>query len=81
MTLIINGIYVGFEVLTAVVMKSSVFWDITQYNSLKVNQHFGRICRPRLQGRRIIQAINNREADRKQSMKMEACSSETSVDF
>jgi hypothetical protein len=29
--------YVGFEVLTAVVMKSSIFWDITPCNPLKVN--------------------------------------------
>jgi hypothetical protein len=33
--------YVGFEVLTAVVMKSSVFWDITPCNPLKINRHFG----------------------------------------
>jgi hypothetical protein len=28
---------VGFEVLTAVVMKSTVFWDIMQCSPLKVN--------------------------------------------
>jgi hypothetical protein len=28
---------VGFEVLTDVVMKSSIFWDITPCGSLKVN--------------------------------------------
>jgi hypothetical protein len=28
---------VGFEVLTAVVMKSSTFWDITSCSPLKVN--------------------------------------------
>jgi hypothetical protein len=28
---------VGFEVLTAVVMKSSIFWDITPCSPLKVN--------------------------------------------
>jgi hypothetical protein len=32
--------YVGFEALTAVVMKSSVFWDITQCNPLKINRCF-----------------------------------------
>jgi hypothetical protein len=31
---------VGFEVLTAVVIKSSVFWDITPYSLLKVNRRF-----------------------------------------
>jgi hypothetical protein len=34
-------ILVGFEVLTMVVMKSTVFWDIMPCNPLKVNQHFG----------------------------------------
>jgi hypothetical protein len=29
--------YVGFEVLTAVVMKSTIFWDITPCSLLKVN--------------------------------------------
>jgi hypothetical protein len=29
--------YVRSEVLTAVVMKSLTFWDITPYNPLKVN--------------------------------------------
>jgi hypothetical protein len=28
---------VGFEVLTAVVMKSSVIWDVMLYNPLKVS--------------------------------------------
>jgi hypothetical protein len=29
---------VGFKVLTAVVVKSSLIWDITPYSLLKVNQ-------------------------------------------
>jgi hypothetical protein len=33
--------YVAFEVLTAVVMKSSIFWDITPCSPLKVNRSFG----------------------------------------
>jgi hypothetical protein len=32
---------VGFEVLTAVVMKSYIFWDITPCIPLKVNRRFG----------------------------------------
>jgi hypothetical protein len=32
-----NSAFVRFEVLTAVVMKSSVFWDITPCSLLKVN--------------------------------------------
>jgi hypothetical protein len=31
---------VGYEVLTAVVMKSTIFWDITPCDPLKVNRHF-----------------------------------------
>jgi hypothetical protein len=37
---------VGFEVLTAVIMKNSVFWDMMLCSSLKVNQRSGRTCRP-----------------------------------
>jgi hypothetical protein len=33
--------YVGFEVLTAVVMKNTIFWDITPCSPLKVNRRFG----------------------------------------
>jgi hypothetical protein len=54
---------VGFQVLTAVVMKSSIFWDITPYSPLKVNRRFGVTGCLHLQGRRINQAINQREAD------------------
>jgi hypothetical protein len=35
---------VGFEVLTAVVLKGSIFWDITPYRPLKVNRRFGGTC-------------------------------------
>jgi hypothetical protein len=31
----------GFNFLTAVVMKSSIFWDITRCNLLKINTRFG----------------------------------------
>jgi hypothetical protein len=41
--------YEGFEVLTAVVMKSSIFWDITPYIPLKSTdiseEHFVSILR------------------------------------
>jgi hypothetical protein len=33
--------YIRFEVLTAVVMKSTVFWDITPCGPLLVNRRFG----------------------------------------
>jgi hypothetical protein len=35
-----------FEVLAAVVMKSTIFWDITPCSPLKVNRRFGELCLP-----------------------------------
>jgi hypothetical protein len=43
---------VGFEVLTAVVIKSSIFWDIAAYSPLKIYQRFGGTCRLYLQDRK-----------------------------
>jgi hypothetical protein len=40
---------VGFDVLTAVAMKSSGFWDITPCSLLKISQRFGETCRLQLQ--------------------------------
>jgi hypothetical protein len=37
----LNTGYVVFKASTAVLMKSSIFWDITPYSPLKVNLHFG----------------------------------------
>jgi hypothetical protein len=51
---------VGSEVLTAVVMKTSVFWDITPCSPLKVNGRFGGTYRLHLQGR-ISRARYQRE--------------------
>jgi hypothetical protein len=42
---------VGFEVLTAVVMKSFIFWDVTPCSLLKVDRRFGGTFRFHLQGR------------------------------
>jgi hypothetical protein len=47
---------VEFEALTAVVMKSPIFWDITPCSPLKVNRRFGGTCRLNFQGRRIDKA-------------------------
>jgi hypothetical protein len=55
---------VGFEVLTAVVAKSNIFWDITPCSPLKVNQRFGGTYRLYLQGRRISRAKDRRERRR-----------------
>jgi hypothetical protein len=52
----------GLEVLTEVVMKISIFWDIRQCSSLKVNRRFGGTCCLQLQGRRISQAKNQHES-------------------
>jgi hypothetical protein len=51
-----------FEVLTAVVMKSSAFWDTTSCSPMKFNRRFGGTCRLHFQGRRISQARNQRES-------------------
>jgi hypothetical protein len=44
-----------FEVLTVVVMKITVFWDITPCSPLKFNRRFGRTYHLHLQGRKISQ--------------------------
>jgi hypothetical protein len=50
--------YVGFEVLSAVVTKSTVFWVITPCSPMKVNLRFGGSYRLLLQDRRISRARN-----------------------
>jgi hypothetical protein len=52
---------VGSEVPTAVVMISSIFWDITPCSPSKVSRRFGGTCRLHLQGRIISQGRNQRE--------------------
>jgi hypothetical protein len=54
--------FLGFEVFTAVIMNSSVFLDITPCSPLTVNRRFGAIYRHHLQGRKLSQARNQREA-------------------
>jgi hypothetical protein len=41
---------VGFEALTAVVMESTIFWDIMSCTPLKVNLRFGGTYRLHYQG-------------------------------
>jgi hypothetical protein len=43
---------VGFEVFTAVVMKSIIFWDVTPCSLLSCNRHFGGTYLLHLQGRK-----------------------------
>jgi hypothetical protein len=44
-----NWIYVGFEVLSPVVMKSSIYWDITPCSPLKFIRRLGGTYRFHLQ--------------------------------
>jgi hypothetical protein len=55
-------ICVGFEVLTAVAMKSTIFWDITPCSPLKVNRRFGGTYRHHLQDLIISRGRNQRES-------------------
>jgi hypothetical protein len=79
----------GFEVLTAVVMKSAIFWDITPSSPFSVNRRFGATYRLHLQGRK--NKLSKKPAWKQVAnflaklifsiLKMEAiCSSETRVD-
>jgi hypothetical protein len=60
-------ILVRFEVLIAMVMKCTIFWDITQCIPLKVNRRLGGTYRLHLQGRRISRARTSVRAGVKQS--------------
>jgi hypothetical protein len=81
--------FVGFEVFTAVVVKSFIFWDMTPCSPLIFNRRFGRTYHLHLQGRRISQAALPATCFTLVSslncsliLKMEAIySSETSLDF
>jgi hypothetical protein len=53
--------FVGYEVLRAVVMKGSIFWDIASCSLLKVNRRFRGTCCLHLQGQSISQARNQLE--------------------
>jgi hypothetical protein len=65
-------------VLAAVIMKSTIFWDLMPCSPLKANRRFGGTYRLRLQDRRI----NKQDSAYSSTLKMEAiCSSETSVGF
>jgi hypothetical protein len=49
--------HAGFEVLTAVVMKSTIFWDVTLHSPLKVNRRLGETCWHHLQDWRISRTV------------------------
>jgi hypothetical protein len=46
----------------AVIMESSIFWDITPCSPFKISRWFGWTCRLQLQGRRISQARDQCES-------------------
>jgi hypothetical protein len=52
----------GFEVLTSVVMKSSVFWVIIMWRQLEVSCRFGRTYGIHLQSWRVSQARSRQQA-------------------
>jgi hypothetical protein len=54
--------YVGFEVLAAVVMKTTIFCDITPCSPLEYNRRFKGTYRLHLQGRRISRTRNQHES-------------------
>jgi hypothetical protein len=54
----VQKVDVRFDVLIAVVMTSSVFYNITTYNPLKINRLLGGTCRVPHQGRRISKVGN-----------------------
>jgi hypothetical protein len=53
---------VGCEVFTAVIMRSTVFWEIAQCSQLKINRRFGGTYPFHIQGRKISRARNQRES-------------------
>jgi hypothetical protein len=48
-------------------IKSPIFWDITQCSPLKVDRRFGGKCRPHLQGIRMSHPRNQHEEGSKQN--------------
>jgi hypothetical protein len=57
-----NVYFVGFEDLTAVVFKSTIFWDITPCGPLKANWRFGGTYCLHLQDRETSRARNQVES-------------------
>lgn len=71
---------VGFEALTAVVMKSTDFWRVTPCSPLKNKRYFGGTYWLHFQGR--ISIDNSVKAGGNSTLKMEVIYSyETSVNF
>jgi hypothetical protein len=58
----------GFEVFTAMVMKSSLFWEMMSCSPMKVNWCFGGTCHFHIQGWRVSQARNQHDASSKKAL-------------
>jgi hypothetical protein len=81
MTFETYSLNVGFEVLTAVVMKCTIFWYIAPCSPLKVNRRFRGTCLLHLLCLPHAFTLVSYSAY-SSALKMEAmCSSETPVDF
>jgi hypothetical protein len=64
---------IGYEVLTAVVMSSSVLWDMTPCSLLKVKIRFGGTCRFHLHDRKISEARYQHKAVRRARLRKFVC--------
>jgi hypothetical protein len=60
--------FVAFELFTAVVMKSIIFWDMMPCSPLSFNGRFGRTYRLYLQGRRNRFSKTSKQAGVKQKL-------------
>jgi hypothetical protein len=58
--------FIGFEVLTAVTMKITLFWDVIQYSLIKVKTFWRNVLHPSW-NQRISHISNQEEAGGKQS--------------
>jgi hypothetical protein len=68
-----GSLYAEYEVLTAVVVKSTIYWDITPCSPLKVNRRFeGTYCLLLL-GHKISRARNKRGSMWQASIRHVAC--------
>jgi hypothetical protein len=56
---------VGFKVISSVIKKSYIFWDMKSYNPVKLNPHFGGACGLHLRVRSISQPGNQHETGSK----------------
>jgi hypothetical protein len=71
---------VGFQVFTAVIIKSSIFWNVTSCSPVSQST-FRRNISPSPHGLRVSQARSKQQAD-SSTLQMEVmCSSETMVDY